>query len=74
MARARVISLAVEKRHSKVILDDKQARQTAERMGLKVIGTVGILMLAKEKKIIAEIKPLILKMMEKINFRLDEIY
>lgn len=40
-------------------------------MGLKVIGTVGILMLAKEKKIIAEIKPLILKMMERINFRLD---
>ncbi len=66
-----VISLAVEKGFQKVILDDKQARQTAERMGLKVIGVVGILMLAKEKKIIVEIKPLILKIMEKINFRLD---
>ncbi len=66
-----VIALAIEKEIQKVIIDDKQARQIADRMGLKVIGVIGVLILAKEKNIITEIKPLILKMKEKIDFRID---
>lgn len=45
------IALAVE-HHTAIILDDKRARMVAEGMGLKQIGTVGILMQAKRKKLI----------------------
>lgn len=72
LGESEVIGLALEKNISNVILDDKQARKIAERMGLKVIGTLGILLLAKQKCLIEKVKPLILEMQEKINFRLDK--
>jgi len=67
-----VIALALEQEINRVIIDDKQARKIAEELGLKVIGTLGVLILAKEKQIIKEVRPLILTMMEKINFRISK--
>lgn len=52
---AEAIALALEK-NCKVILDDKQARSVANRLGLEVIGTVGILIKAKENGLIDSIK------------------
>ncbi|HDK27372.1 MAG TPA: DUF3368 domain-containing protein [Candidatus Atribacteria bacterium] len=65
------MALALEKGIDRVIIDDKQARKVADKLGLKVIGTLGILILAKEKQVIKEVRPLVLSMMEKINFRID---
>jgi len=42
-----------------LILDDRKARQLALQLNLKVIGTVGMLLRAKGKGIITEIKPLL---------------
>lgn len=42
-----VISLALEKDISTVFLDDLKARRVAEKFGLKVVGTIGILLKAK---------------------------
>ena len=64
------IALALEKSINKIILDDKQARETAARLGIHVIGTIGLLMLAKEKGYITSIRPLIIQMMNRINFRI----
>lgn len=64
------IILAIEKKSNGIILDDKQARETAHQLGLRVIGTLGVLMLAKEKEYLAEARPLIIQMMERINFRI----
>lgn len=66
------IALAIEQGIDRVIIDDKQARKIADKQGLKVIGTLGILMLAKKKQIIKEVRPLILNIMENINFRISE--
>lgn len=60
-----VIALAVEKGIDRVIIDDKQARKTASQLGLKVIGTLGILIKAKEKQLINEVRPLILDLINK---------
>ncbi|MCP4155895.1 MAG: DUF3368 domain-containing protein [bacterium] len=54
-----------------VILDDKQARNIAKRMKLKVIGTVGILIKAKNAGIIQAVKPII-EDLEKNNFYISE--
>ena len=56
------IILAVEEDTGLIILDDKDARKIAEKLGLKVMGTAGILLLAKKKGIIEEIKPILEEM------------
>lgn len=67
-----VIALALERKITRVLMDDKQARKIAESLGLKVMGTLGVLILAKEKQLIAEMKPLVLELIEKISFRIDK--
>jgi len=44
---AAVLALAEEREARLVILDDRKARRYAERLGLPVMGTVGVLLLAK---------------------------
>lgn len=56
------IILAVEEDAGLIILDDKDARKIAEKLGLKVMGTAGIFLLAKKKGIIEEIKPILEEM------------
>jgi uncharacterized protein len=72
LGESEVIALSLEKDLDRVILDDKQARKIAGNMDLKVIGTVGVLLLAKQKSLINSIKPLLLEMKEKVNFRISQ--
>ncbi|NIR49165.1 DUF3368 domain-containing protein [candidate division KSB1 bacterium] len=55
-----------------IVLDDKKARRIAKQLGLKVIETVGLLLRAKKKAIIAEIKP-ILDDLQNVDFRIAKI-
>lgn len=65
------ISLALEHPNSRVILDDRAARIAAKENNLEIIGTVGILIAAKEKGLIPLIAPL-LNVMRNAGFRLNE--
>jgi uncharacterized protein len=55
---AEAIALASEK-NCLLISDDKQARAAAKRLGVNVIGTVGVLIRAKQNGIISEIKTIL---------------
>ena len=44
----------------KEITLNKKARTIAENLGIKCIGTIGLLSAAKDKKLISELKPLFL--------------
>lgn len=66
---AEAIALALEK-NCKVVLDDKQARSMAKRLGLKVIGTIGIFIRAKQKGFINLLEP-ILDDLENNGFRMS---
>ncbi len=57
-----VITLGKELNADLVLIDDQKARKIAKRLGLNVSGTIGILLSAKKKGIIGEIKPVIDKM------------
>jgi len=46
-------------RGDRIILDDRQARSVAAKLGLRVIGTVGVLLRAKRSGIISAIKPML---------------
>lgn len=56
---AEVIVLAIEKGINQVLIDEKIARQQAKILNLNVIGTLGLLLKAKNKGLIKELKPLI---------------
>lgn len=64
------IALAVEIERQ-LITDDKQARAAAKRLGVSVIGTVGLLIRAKNAGLVKEIKP-ILDSLETNKFYLSQ--
>jgi uncharacterized protein len=53
------IALALEMQTQQILLDEQEARQVALKLGLRVMGTLGILLLAKRKQIIPEVHPLL---------------
>jgi predicted nucleic acid-binding protein len=55
---AEAIALAYE-RGFQIILDDRQARSVAKNMGISMIGTVGVLVKAKQAGLIPCLKPLL---------------
>jgi predicted nucleic acid-binding protein len=54
-----VIVLAEEIHAQRVIIDDKAARQIAQARGLPVIGTVGVLIVAKTRGIIPNVRDIL---------------
>ena len=64
------IALAIETPGSRLILDDKKARDAAEKLGLLYTGTLGVLIKAKLQGIIPSVKPLIGKI-RLTDFRLS---
>jgi len=62
---AAVLALAIEREARLVIIDEKKARQEILKIGLPFIGTVGILLEAKEAGLISSIKPLLIILQEK---------
>jgi len=53
------IALALETGERQILLDEREARQVAQNLGLQTIGTLGILLLAKNRKIITQVQPLL---------------
>lgn len=56
---AEVIALAQERSAGLVILDERLARRHALRLNLRITGTVGIFLRAKQKGLVSRIEPLI---------------
>ncbi len=55
----------------RLIVDDRQARNTAKRLGMKIIGTVGFLVKAKQLGLIDQLLP-ILEELENHGFYLSQ--
>jgi len=66
------ITLAIEDQADYTLLDDKEAREEAINMDLNVIGTAGLLLVAKRKGLINSVMEEIKKLEERINFRLSK--
>lgn len=55
---ASAISLAAERGHA-VLIDEKLGREVAKALGLRVIGTVGVLLIARRRSLMPSLKPLL---------------
>lgn len=59
---AEVLALAQELNATLVILDERMGRRHARRLGLRLTGTLGVLLRAKQQKLVPAVGPLILDM------------
>lgn len=64
------IVLAYEK-GLRIILDDRKAREVAQRLGVPVTSTVGLLIKAKQEGVIAAVRPL-LDALDANHFRISD--
>jgi predicted nucleic acid-binding protein len=55
---------------SVLIIDERKGRKVAQQLGLKIIGTVGVLLKAKQKGVINSLKEK-LEQLEKTDFRIS---
>lgn len=62
---AETIVLAEELNADAVLIDDLKARKIATLRGLNIIGTIGVLLNAKERGFINEVKPLLEELMKR---------
>lgn len=65
------IKLSIQISASRVLLDDLAARKIARTLGIKVMGSVGLLLLAKRNGLISEVRPILEAMIE-TDFRISE--
>lgn len=72
IGESEAIALAVEEKANLLIMDEKRGRETANFMGIKTIGLVGILVIAKQKKQVDSIKPIFDDLRSKAGFYLDK--
>jgi len=68
---ASAIALAAEMEDCLLIIDDLKGRKVAEQIGLKIIGTIGVIVDAKLAGIIPSVKPILAKI-KQTNFRITD--
>jgi predicted nucleic acid-binding protein len=66
------IALAVEHRNSLLIIDERRGREVARELGVRVTGTVGILLRAKQNALIASVRPLLDRLRRDLDFFLSQ--
>lgn len=66
-----VLALALEESESLVIIDEKLARKIARLRGLRVTGTAGVLLKAKQEGHIRAVKPF-LDQLQELHFHLSD--
>lgn len=71
LGEASAIALASEITCDYIILDDMEGRKLAVKLGLPIMGTVGVLLNAKRNGIIPLFRPY-LNLIQQTNFRLSE--
>ncbi|WP_114748825.1 DUF3368 domain-containing protein [Pleomorphovibrio marinus] len=62
------VILYKEQKADFLLIDDKKARRIAENFGMNCIGTIGLLLISKEKGLINELRPIFLEFLRNKRF------
>ncbi|MBD2576534.1 DUF3368 domain-containing protein [Oscillatoria sp. FACHB-1406] len=71
IGEAEAIALALEYKADRLLIDERLGRTVALRLGLQVTGVLGVLVTAKRRNLIQEVKPLLDTLIEQTGFWLD---
>lgn len=64
------IVLAIEKQADYLIIDESEGRRIAQSLNLKITGLLGVLVRAKQKGLIAALRPVLDELVLKMKFRI----
>jgi uncharacterized protein len=64
-------ALAIELEADDLLIDERLGRQEAIRLGLPVIGILGILLVAKRRSLIPQVQPVIDALIQQAGFRVS---
>ncbi|MCF7976722.1 MAG: DUF3368 domain-containing protein [Chromatiaceae bacterium] len=69
---AEAIACALEGQARLLFIDERRGRNVAHRLGLSVIGLVGVLLLAKRRGLVAQIRPLLEGLRQRAGFWMSD--
>ncbi|MFL6194451.1 MAG: DUF3368 domain-containing protein [Thermoanaerobaculia bacterium] len=67
---AEAIALAVEVKAEILLIDERRARKVAQRLGIAVVGVLGVLLEAKTREFIPAVRPLLENLLKDAGFRI----
>lgn len=68
---AHAIALALELQADDLLIDERLGRQEAVRLGLSIIGILGVLLVAKQRSLIPQVQPVIDALLNQAGFRVS---
>jgi len=68
---ANAIVLALELQANDLLIDERLGRQEAVRLGLSIIGILGILLVAKQRSLISQVQPVMDALINQAGFRVS---
>jgi predicted nucleic acid-binding protein len=68
---ANAIALALELQADDLLIDERLGRQEAVRLGLSIVGILGILVVAKQKRLVSQFKPIMDDLINQAGFRVS---
>jgi predicted nucleic acid-binding protein len=71
LGEASSIAFASSQNDSLLVIDERKGRKVAKEMGIKITGSLGLLITAKQKGYIEAVKPIIVEI-QRTNFRISE--
>jgi len=65
------IVLALEQQADELLIDERRGRREAAKLGIPIIGILGILLLAKQRQLLPRIQPVLDALIEQASFRVS---
>ncbi len=69
---AEAITLALEVKADFLLMDERLGRDTAQHLGIRCLGLVGVLIEAKNRGLIDKVKPIIVALRDLAGFRISQ--
>jgi uncharacterized protein len=65
------IVLALERQANELLIDERRGRREAAKLGIPIIGVLGILLIAKQRQLIPQIQPVLDTLIQQAYFRVS---